>query len=189
MRNKQTPLVTLTGKRHADVLRAIENTIRDAEDKAFTERNFAFSEYLDSTGRTLPEYRLTEAGFAVIVLGFTGPKATQLRVRFIEEFARMAGRLRQLPEWKEARATVAIGQRSLTDKLVVARTAQGKPTHAHHFINENPLLTFALTGKAKPPVDRNSLDEESLQRLSRIEALNGSLLLAGMSYADARVAA
>lgn len=39
------------GKKHYDVLRSIKNLLADIPDPAFTERNFAFSEYLDSTGR------------------------------------------------------------------------------------------------------------------------------------------
>lgn len=45
------------GKRHADVLRAISNTECS---EGFTERNFALSEYVDPTGRTLPMVRISE---------------------------------------------------------------------------------------------------------------------------------
>lgn len=42
----------LTGKRHADVMRDIRNLL----DQGVAERNFALSEYKDSTGRKLPCY-------------------------------------------------------------------------------------------------------------------------------------
>lgn len=40
------------GRNHRDVLRAIQNLGCPTE---FTERNFALSEYIDPTGRKLPE--------------------------------------------------------------------------------------------------------------------------------------
>jgi len=48
----------LTGKRHADVLRDLRQ-MSVAWEKV-TQRNFAFSEYVDSTGRTLPMYELSK---------------------------------------------------------------------------------------------------------------------------------
>lgn len=56
------------GKRHRDVLRSVQRLIDEA-DSAFTERSFALSGYADSTGRTLPEYHLTQAGFMLLARG------------------------------------------------------------------------------------------------------------------------
>lgn len=56
-------------RRHADVIRAIEQ-LECSHD--FTERNFALSEYPDSTGRQQPMFELTQDGFAFLVMGFTG---------------------------------------------------------------------------------------------------------------------
>lgn len=60
------------GKRHADVIRAIKRLDAPAE---FTERNFALSDFTDSTGRTLPAYRLTHDDFTLLAMGFTGKEA------------------------------------------------------------------------------------------------------------------
>ena len=49
-------IAELTCKRHADVLRDIRNQI----EAIGTERKSALSEYVDSTGRVLPEYQLTK---------------------------------------------------------------------------------------------------------------------------------
>ena len=59
-------------KEHKAVLRAISNLECSSQ---FTERNFALSEYTDSTGRKLPAYRLTRDGFSFLAMGFTGKKA------------------------------------------------------------------------------------------------------------------
>lgn len=38
---------------------------------------------------TFPMYEMNEDGFALLVMGFTGPKATMFKVRFIKEFNRL----------------------------------------------------------------------------------------------------
>lgn len=45
------------GKRHTNILRAIENL--DCA-KSFTQLNFELSDYIDSTGRVLPKYEMTQ---------------------------------------------------------------------------------------------------------------------------------
>lgn len=115
------------GKRHADVLRAIEKLLTELAELEATERNFAFSEadmevdrqrnfaltmspvsgpkgavqladpvftepnfglstYLDSTGRSLPEYHLSHDGFALLAMGFTGREALRWKVAFLAAF-------------------------------------------------------------------------------------------------------
>lgn len=72
-------------KRHSDVLRAIEGVI--AQTPVYqTERNFALSEYRDSTGKSNPTYVITKDGFSVLVMGFTGEKAMRFKWDFIEAF-------------------------------------------------------------------------------------------------------
>jgi len=57
------------GKRHDDVLKAIRDLNCPTN---FTERNFAPSEFQDSTGRTLPCFEMTRDGFTRLVMSFTG---------------------------------------------------------------------------------------------------------------------
>ena len=78
------------GKRHADVIRAIRKL--DAP-KEFTERNFALSEFTDSTGRVLPAYRLTRDGFTLLAMGFTGKEAMQWKVAYLNAFNQMEAEL------------------------------------------------------------------------------------------------
>lgn len=79
------------GKRHSDVLRAIE-ALEIPED--FTERNFALSEYIDPTGRQLPMYSITRDGFTILAMGFTGKAAMQFKIAYIEAFNAMEAHLR-----------------------------------------------------------------------------------------------
>lgn len=79
------------GKRHADVIRAIqEMELPDS----YHERNFALAEYVDSKGEKRPEYIITKDGFSLLVMGFTGKKALQFKVDFIEAFNQMESALK-----------------------------------------------------------------------------------------------
>ena len=66
------------GKLHKDVLEAIRTTLNEVES---TGRKFPLSEmfietiYTDSTGRTLPQFLITEKGLTLLAMGFTGSKA------------------------------------------------------------------------------------------------------------------
>ncbi|EME5788091.1 Rha family transcriptional regulator, partial [Salmonella enterica] len=79
-------------KRHDDVLKKIRALECSPE---FTARNFAVSEYTDSTGRKLPMYQITKNGFVFLVMGFTGKKAAAFKEAYIAEFDRMENELRQ----------------------------------------------------------------------------------------------
>lgn len=79
-------------KMHKDVLKKIDNIDCSPE---FAERNFAPSEYTDSTGRTLPAYQITKNGFVFLVMGFTGKKAAAFKEAYIAEFDRMENELHQ----------------------------------------------------------------------------------------------
>lgn len=79
-------------KRHCDVLRDIQNLIANCP-KEFTERNFALSEYSDSTGRKLPMYHVFFDGFILLVMGYTGPKALRMKLAYIEAFNAMQAKI------------------------------------------------------------------------------------------------
>ncbi len=71
------------GKNHKSILRAIQNLGCSSE---FTERNFAPSEFKDSTNRTLPAYTITRDGFVFLAMGFTGKEAAQWKEAYIKAF-------------------------------------------------------------------------------------------------------
>ena len=81
------------GKQHKTVLRAIRNLGCSA---AFTERNLALSEFVDSTGRRLPMYHITRDGFALLAMGFTGKEAMRWKEAYIAAFNAMEARIKSL---------------------------------------------------------------------------------------------
>lgn len=81
------------GKNHKDVIRAIENTIAALKETdegiAFNERNFTPISLKDARNREKPAYLLTRDGFTLLAMGFTGAKAVQFKVAYINAFNRM----------------------------------------------------------------------------------------------------
>ena len=75
------------GKRHTHVLRAIESL--DCP-KEFNEPNFGLVEYIDAKGESRPMYEMTKDGWMFLVMGFTGEKAAQIKIAFINAFNAMA---------------------------------------------------------------------------------------------------
>lgn len=86
------------GKRHADVIRAIENLVTElATQNCVTnvepEGCFIQAEY-QNRGKTYRKYLLTRDGFSLLVMGFTGPAALHWKLLYIEAFNKMEQALR-----------------------------------------------------------------------------------------------
>lgn len=73
-------------KNHADVLRDVRNLGCSEE---FRLSNFAESYYVNHQGRKMPRIILSEQGFTLLAMGYTGPKAMEFKERYIAEFGRM----------------------------------------------------------------------------------------------------
>ena len=55
----------------------------------FLAANFRLSEYTDSLNRAKKQYIITKDGFALLAMGFTGAKALQFKIAYINAFNRM----------------------------------------------------------------------------------------------------
>lgn len=96
------------GKQHKHVIRDIETIITQlnfqpanpeteptqpkiglSETSGFADRNFILSEYTDTSGKRNKQYILTRDGFTLLAMGFTGAKAMQFKVAYINAFNRM----------------------------------------------------------------------------------------------------
>ena len=86
------------GKRHADVVRAIENSLTKGSEStnAKLRSSFVLSNYIDNKGEERPMYIMDRDGFSVIAMGFTGDKAMDFKVEFISAFNAMEKKLKEL---------------------------------------------------------------------------------------------
>lgn len=111
------------GKRHKDVLKAIDNLDCTAN---FNGRNFALAEYIDSKGERRRVVQISRDGFAFLGMGFTGKKAAAWKEKFIEAFNAMEKELqkRQINHEKdtgtEEPQTISVFSRKLCTEAQVA---------------------------------------------------------------------
>ncbi len=103
------------GKRHADVVRAIENSLTKGSEStnAKLRSSFLLSSYIDNKGEERPMYIMDRDGFSVIAMGFTGDKAMDFKVEFISAFNAMEKKLKEL----SAPQTYAEALRRLADEV------------------------------------------------------------------------
>jgi Rha family phage regulatory protein len=85
-------VTTIFHKRHDDVLRAIRKRVVEAGNWGV--RNFTETPYIDEqNGQTYAMFTLTKDGFTFLVQKFTGKKAVQYQVAYIEQFNAMEAAL------------------------------------------------------------------------------------------------
>ncbi|MGO5072395.1 Rha family transcriptional regulator [Clostridium sporogenes] len=82
------------GKEHKSVIRNVENLLNEISAQNCTDL-FIPSTYKDSYGREQKEYLLTRDGFSLLVMGFTGTKALQWKLKYIEAFNQMEATIKQ----------------------------------------------------------------------------------------------
>lgn len=74
------------GKQHQHVTQAIENLISE---NSLLKSMMMESEYTTERGRNYKEYLLTRDGFSLLVMGFTGSRALEWKLKYIEAFNKM----------------------------------------------------------------------------------------------------
>jgi Rha family phage regulatory protein len=124
------------GKEHKHVLRDIEEKVLPHADKDFTETNFGLSSYKDSTGKRNKMYLLTKNGFSLLAMGFTGNKAMDFKVKYINAFDHMADFIRQIDT----------ARFEFHDFAEAIKQAHVDDLHSYHFSNELDLINRIVLG-------------------------------------------
>ena len=181
-------------KQHKDVLESIGNLISQmstAENSAL----FISSSYKASNGKINPEYLLTRDGFSLLVMGFTGSKALEWKLKYIRAFNEMEKELKRLydarKQWEIERAKGILVRHILTDtiKMKVAES----PNKRFMYPNYTKLIYKSIFGKPfkelqkeygmKPKeILRDYLTSEQIKEVEQLEMLISSLIGLGMGY-------
>lgn len=86
------------GKGHDNVIKAIENYIETLKDTDSSKLSFLFIESKYTTenanGVYYKEYLITRDGFTLLAMGFTGKKALEWKLKYIEAFNNMENALK-----------------------------------------------------------------------------------------------
>lgn len=174
------------GKRHADVIRDIENITepKSGLSEDFTQRNFALSTYKDSTGRKLKAYNLTRNGFTILVMGYSGKKAMKFKEMYIQRFDEMEKFIHTL-------VTTRKDFPLLTDNIKLLHE-NPKP---YHFSNECDMINKLVTGMTakkfrevhnipKGESIRPYLTDKQIKLMDRLQKADVGLLIAFPNYED-----
>lgn len=177
------------GKRHADVLRAIDKLECSPD---FRQRNFASAEYVDDQGKPRPMCSITRDGFSLLAMGFTGREAMQWKERYIAAFSTMDMELQRIAtnkasvEWKEARAVGKADHAELTDAIKAlcerahARGDSTTPQQLWH-ISATKAITralFVIEFKEEAAGVRDRLTRRQLLRLADAELVYADTITA-----------
>lgn len=165
------------GKRNPDVNRAIENLIV----QNCTVRNmFIKTLYTSSRGRNENEYLMDRDGFSLLVMGFTGSKALEWKLKYIDAFNEMEETLKsgdylseeeqlKLQLFSKDPLEVATAHNRLVELATASLKAENeilKPKAEYHddVLNKDGLITTTVVAK--------DLGFKSAAKLNRIMNLN-----------------
>lgn len=133
MRNNDGELVVTSrqvaedfGKQHQHVTQAIENLISE---NSLLKSMMMESEYTTERGRKYKEYLLTRDGFSLLVMGFTGSRALEWKLKYIEAFNKMEQAIKNpyLYLSKEVQAIFALDHKQQQLATEVKELKDGMP--------------------------------------------------------------
>lgn len=135
-------------KQHKHVLESIERL--KAENSALIAMFYETS-YKAGTGKSYKEYLMNRDGFSLLVMGFTGSKALDWKLKYINAFNEMENQLKPtLPDFSNpAEAARAWANEYEAKQKALAQVAEMKPK-AEYFdclVDRNLLTNFRTTAK------------------------------------------
>jgi len=167
-------------KEHKNVLRDIEESLSKMPVE-FGRLNFEHSSYKNSQNKKQPEYLLNRKAFSLIAMGFTGTKAMEFKVKYIEAFETMLNVIetRQLSKAGYKEMTSAIARKYKSDPKTFSAEAD--------MINEIVLGMKAKDFKAVNQIDSNGQTRDSivfkkLENLDKAQRLNAQLINAEIDF-------
>lgn len=179
-------------KKHFNVVRDIEKVIKDCEEMALASQNsklvdgvntpmFQKVDYqAEDGGRKYPMYLMNYKGFTLLTMGFTGKKALQFKLAYINAFEEMKQKIiellaeRKSAEWQAARKLSKIEFRNLTDcikeKLIPQMKKEGASENALRWVYKNYVsMIQKLLGIKKGT--RDELPVDLIHELCKVEQM------------------
>ena len=161
-------------KPHNDILKSIRSLIEDVEGLGEKSQSSMFEEstYINQQNKLQPMYLMNRDGFTLLAMGFTGKKALQFKLKYIQAFNKMEQALiKILTEHKTLRDSTKKGYRKLTDSIKanvipVARANGSKTADRFFYINGANVLNAAV---GCPPYSRDDLSVTQLNMLDQLQ--------------------
>ena len=123
--------------------------------------NFVLKSYVSLNNKEMPMYEMSRDGFTFLVMGFTGDKADNFKLDFIEGFNKLENELRQLQQFKLPQ-TFSEALRLLADET------EAKEKLQLQLIEQKPKVDFfeAVTG-SKDTIDMGSVAKVLNKKIGR----------------------
>lgn len=84
-------------KPHNDVMKSVRKLISEIDaGKISPVKMFDEASYVDKKGEQRPMYYMNRDGFTLLAMGFTGKKALEFKIKYIDAFNRMEEKLKEL---------------------------------------------------------------------------------------------
>ena len=164
------------GKRHDNVMQAIEKAKIALLNFKDSEKAFIKAEYIDSTGKSNPMYYLNRDAFSFVVMGFTGEKAVEFKWKYIQAFNKMEQKLiellaeRKSAEYLEVRNTTKVSYKKLSatiqTHLIPLAREQGSTAPEEVF-----YMNYAKSINKKLGIKSKSRDKLSVGKLYEVEKM------------------
>lgn len=166
------------GKQHRHVLQSIEKLQKDVPKNGPI--FFVKGTYSDEYGRKQPMYYMNRDAFSLLVMGFTGKKALEWKVKYIEAFNQMEAIIteKSTAAWIETRQKGILTRKSEADvikELVEYAKEQGSENSQMLYVTYTKLAN-AMAGIEK----RDKADTTHLNNLGIFENLIRQMILNGM---------
>lgn len=182
-------VAALIERPHWIIMRTIRTMNKHLADNKFVVSDyFIEATYIDTTGRELPSYYLTEMGCDMVANKQEGERGTIFTAQYVRAFHAMRD---ELARRRELRAAGKPIRRSLTDALRDSGEAERMKGHAYGtYTNLAYKLAAGRTagqlrrerGAAKGAVAADSLTSAELEVYQRKEAAIAVLLDVGLTY-------
>jgi Rha family phage regulatory protein len=190
------------GKRHKNLLRGINNKFLNSKSNLvaqFGAANFKKSIH-ENRGKQYECYLMTKDGFSNLVFGFTGEKAEEFRILYINQFNKMEKILKrkQSLEYKQLKIEHSDGYKEMCKALDMEykeKHPEAEKTPAYIYSNAANLHTKLVTGKTVSQLKKELnlekkqsyyeyLTGEQFKILSTMNKVTFGLVLAGKHYKE-----
>lgn len=108
-------------KRHCDLIKAIKNMTTQ---NCVVQNMFVESTYFNSQSKEQPMYIMNRDGFTLLAMGFTGKKALQFKLDYIEAFNKIEKAIKEAPAFPSPIDVIGLKQLVETTQVMAAQISQ-----------------------------------------------------------------
>ena len=171
-------IAELTGKQHRHVKRDIEKMLSDLQLDIPKFGQVSTNEQ----NQQVSSYQLPKRECLILVSGYS----TKLRAKIIDRWLELEAKLSVThanPPRQGLLETKRANHWDMTDALLECRTDAGKDTNAKHYMCENKLCNWAVTGKFQA-IDEATLSNDDVVLLGKVRIQNAAMLKLEMDYTE-----